>query len=34
MERFQPTKTIEKYKEISKNSVTIKVNSIDDSIAQ
>ena len=30
MERFQSTRTIEEYKEISKNSVIIKVNSIDD----
>ena len=34
MERFQPTKTIKEYKEISKKENTIKVNLIEDSIAQ
>ena len=34
MERFQSTKTIEEYKEISEKANTIKVNSTDDSIAQ
>ena len=34
MERLQSTKTIEEYKEISKKANTIKVNSIDESIAQ